>query len=34
MLNFGKTNNYIITLVLTEKKILNETKDHNPPPSS
>ena len=25
---------YILTLVLSEKKILNETKNHNPPPSS
>ena len=24
----------IPTLVLSEKKILNETKNHNPPPSS
>jgi hypothetical protein len=24
----------ILTLVLSEKKILNETKNHNPPPSS
>ena len=23
---------YILTLVLSEKKILNETKNHNPPP--
>ena len=29
MLNSGKTN--IPTLVLSEKKILNETKNHNPP---
>ena len=32
MLNSGKKN--ILTLVLSEKKILNETKNHNPPPSS
>ena len=25
---------YILTLVLSEKKILNETKNHNPPPPS
>ena len=24
----------ILTLLLSEKKILNETKNHNPPPSS
>ena len=24
--------NNILTLVLSEKKILNETKNHNPPP--
>ena len=30
MLNSGKRN--ILTLVLSEKKILNETKNHNPPP--
>ena len=24
----------ILTLVLSDKKILNETKNHNPPPSS
>jgi hypothetical protein len=24
----------ILTLVLSEKKFLNETKNHNPPPSS
>jgi hypothetical protein len=24
----------ILTLVLSEKKILNETKNHNPPPPS
>ena len=29
MLNCGKKN--ILTLVLFEKKILNETKNHNPP---
>ena len=43
MLNFGKKNSRsarqkiknIITLVMSEKKILNETKKHNPPtPSS
>ena len=38
MLNSGKkfglcaTKQNIITLVLSEKKILNETKNHNPPP--
>ena len=31
MLNSGKKLN-ILTLVLSEKKILNETKKHNPPP--
>ena len=31
MLNFGKKIN-ILTLMLSEKKILNETKNHNPPP--
>ena len=38
MLNFGKNfalcatkKKYILTLVLSEKKILNETKNHNPP---
>jgi hypothetical protein len=31
MLNSGKIN--ILTLVLSEKKILNETKNHNPPAS-
>ena len=31
MLNSGKKNN-ILTLVLLEKKILNETKNHNIPP--
>ena len=30
MLNSGKKIN-ILTLVLSEKKILNETKNHNPP---
>ena len=41
MLNSGKTFRalhdkkiYILTLVLSEKKILYETKNHNPPPSS
>ena len=41
MLNSGKKNctlrdkkNKILTLVLSEKKILNETKNHNPPRSS
>ena len=42
MLNSGKKNSRfarpkkinILTLVLSEKKILNETKNHNPPPSS
>ena len=29
MLNSGETK--ILTLVLSEKKILNETKNHNPP---
>ena len=38
MLYFGKnvalgaTKKKILTLVLSEKKILNETKNHNPPP--
>ena len=39
MLNSGKkfalcttTKINILTLVLSEKKILNETKNHNPPP--
>ena len=32
MLNSGKQIN-ILTLVLSEKKILNETKKHNPPSS-
>ena len=39
MLNSGKIICYsrdkqknILTLVLSEKKILNETKNHNPPP--
>ena len=31
MLNSGKNNNILI-LVLSEKKFLNETKNHNPPP--
>jgi hypothetical protein len=38
MLNSGKKfralhdqKKYILTLVLSEKKILNETKNHNPP---
>ena len=38
MLNFGKKNSrfarqffFILTLVLAEKKFLNETKNHNPP---
>ena len=31
MLNSGKKINILI-LVLSEKKILNETKNHNPPP--
>ena len=38
MWNSGKKNcalhdkkKYILTLVLSEKKILNETKNHNPP---
>ena len=30
MLNSGKIN--ILTLMLSEKKILNETKNHNPSP--
>ena len=30
MLNSGEKN--ILTLVLSEKKILNETENHNPPP--
>ena len=41
MLNSGKkfaictTKNIdILTLVLSEKKFLNETKNHNPPPAS
>ena len=25
---------FILSLVLSEKKILNETKNHNPPPTS
>ena len=37
MLNSGKNfaqgaTKKILTLVLSEKKILNETKNHNPPP--
>ena len=39
MLNYGKRicalrdkKKNILTLVLSEKKILNETKNHNPPP--
>ena len=39
MLNSGKKNcalrdkkKYILTLVLSEKNLLNETKNHNPPP--
>ena len=31
MLNSGKKIN-ILTLVLSEKNILNKTKNHNPPP--
>ena len=31
MLN-SSTKKNILTLVLPEKKILNETKNHNPPP--
>ena len=38
MLNYGKTFRalrdkkiYILTLALSENKILNETKNHNPP---
>ena len=31
MLNSGKKK-IILTLVLSEKKFLNETKNHNPPP--
>ena len=31
---FAQQKNFILTLVLSEKKILNETKNHNPPPSS
>ena len=31
MWNSGKKI-YILTLVMSEKKILNETKNHNPPP--
>ena len=29
---FARQNRNILTLVLSEKKILNETKNHNPPP--
>ena len=32
MLNSGKNKKNILTLVLSEIKILNETKNHNPPP--
>jgi hypothetical protein len=32
MLNSGKSYINILTLVLSDKKILNETKNHNPPP--
>ena len=31
MWNYGEKIN-ILTLVLSEKKFLNETKNHNPPP--
>ena len=31
MLNSEKKKKNILTLVLSEKKILNETKNHNPP---
>ena len=31
MFNSGRRKKYILTLVLSEKKILNETKNHNPP---
>ena len=31
-LRFARQKTYILTLVLSEKKILNETKKHNPPP--
>ena len=31
MLNYGQKNKNIRTLVLSEKKILNETKNRNPP---
>ena len=30
--DFGGEKKNILTLVLSEKKILNETKNHNPPP--
>ena len=30
--SFARQKEYILTLVLSEKKILNETKNHNPPP--
>ena len=29
---FARQKKNILTLVLSEKKILNETKNHNPPP--
>jgi hypothetical protein len=29
---FARQKKYILTLMLSEKKILNETKNHNPPP--
>ena len=32
MLNAGQKKNNILTLVLSKKKFLNETKNHNPPP--
>ena len=31
MSRFARQKKYILTLVLSEKKILNETKKHNPP---
>ena len=31
---FARQKQNILTLVLSEKKFLNETKNHNPPPSS
>ena len=34
MLNSGRKKKNIQTLVLSEKKILNETKNHNPPPTA